>query len=68
LITLIYAGWLPPDLAASWSCLSLHAGVSAAAYSLRVNKDSPDRGRIPEGPKKLFVFFFFICSLLFFRF
>ena len=63
LITLIYAGWLPPDLASSRSCLSLSTGVSAAASSPRMNEGSPYRGRARWG-LKIFVFFF-TCAFVF---
>ena len=63
-ITLIYAGWVPPDLASSRSCLSLRTGVSACAYSLRAYEGSPYRGRAPLGPENAFYFFSLTAPLL----
>lgn len=40
LIILIYAGWIPPDLSSSRSCLCLQAGIRQA-LSHRWNEDSP---------------------------
>jgi len=52
LSTLIFAGWLPPDIASSWSCLCLYAGVRQYAYPIADNEGSPDRDlalcRYPE--------------------
>ena len=46
LITLICAGWLPHDLAASWSCLSLWSEVRQVPYSYRTSEGSPERDRV----------------------
>jgi len=47
LITLIYAGWVPHDLASSRSCLALKSEVRLAPYSHRMIEDSPERDRVP---------------------
>ena len=46
LITLIYADWLPHDLASSRSCLALKAEIRLAPYSHRLIEDSPERDRV----------------------
>lgn len=46
LITLIYAGWVPHDLASSRSCLALKAEVRLAPYSHRMIEGSPVRDRV----------------------
>jgi len=47
LITLIYAGWLPHDLASSRSCLALKSEVRPKPYSHRLIEGSPERDRAP---------------------
>ena len=48
LITLIFAGWLPHDLASSRSCLGLSSGVRPKkGLSNRVLEGSPGRGCAP---------------------
>jgi hypothetical protein len=47
LITLIFAGWVPHDLASSRSCLGLIAGVRPLGLSISVLEGSPDRGCAP---------------------
>jgi hypothetical protein len=54
-ITLIFAGWLPHDLASSRSCLGLSAGVSALAYSHRALEGSPHRDRAPAKKLKILI-------------
>ncbi len=46
LITLIFAGWLPPDLASSRSCLALRSEVRPWPYSYRIIEGSPERDRV----------------------
>ena len=53
LITLICSGWLPYDLASSWSCLCLKAGVSAKAYSNSFFEGYPYRDRAPDYAMKV---------------
>ena len=45
---LIFAGWLPPDLASSWGCLSLATGVRYLPYPKTRNEDSPYRDCAPD--------------------
>ena len=47
LITLIFAGWVPHDVASSRSCLGLCSGVRLYSLSNSVLEDSPDRGCAP---------------------
>jgi hypothetical protein len=46
LITLIYAGWLPHDLASSRSYLALRAEVRQKPYSNSTVEGSPERDRV----------------------
>lgn len=45
LIALIFAGWLPHDLASSRSCLSLKSEVRLFALFHSPSEDSPNRDR-----------------------
>ena len=47
LITLIFADWLPHDVASSWSCLGLVTGVQPYGLSISVIEGSPGRGCAP---------------------
>jgi hypothetical protein len=72
LITLIYAGWVPHDLASSRSCLALKSEVQLAPYSHSCVEDSPERDRVPVSVLGSFVFsslrsvLFFECSVSYF--
>lgn len=46
LITLIFAGWVPHDMASSRSCLSLKAEIRLTPYSDRIVEGSPERDRV----------------------
>jgi hypothetical protein len=46
LITLIFAGWIPHDMASSRSCLSLKAEIRLTPYSNRNVEGSPERDRV----------------------
>lgn len=47
LIILIFAGWVPHDIASSWSCLGLFAGIRLYGLSSSVFEGSPGRGCAP---------------------
>ena len=53
LITLIYAGWLPHDLAASRSCLSLKSEVRQRPYSSSTIEGSPERDRASVSDRRI---------------
>jgi hypothetical protein len=55
LITLIYAGWLPHDLASSWHGLSLRSEVRQKLYSNRLVEGPPERDRGSVSDLGLFV-------------
>jgi len=55
LITLIFAGWLPPDLASSRSCLCLSTWVQPKVLSNEVSEGSPDRGCASETTLELMI-------------
>lgn len=57
MITLIYAGWLPHDLPASRSFLSLVPEVRQKPYSNRSIEGSPERDRASGSDLKNFIFF-----------
>jgi hypothetical protein len=73
LITLIFAGWLPHDLASSRSCLGLRSGVRPYGLSNRALEGSPGRGCAPVAAlercsiRSLNVLRYFVanCSLIF---
>ena len=46
LITLIFAGWVPHDMASSRSCLSLKAEIRLTPYSDSAFEGSPERDRV----------------------
>ena len=46
LITLIFAGWVPHDMASSRSCLSLKAEIRLTPYSDSTFEGSPERDRV----------------------
>lgn len=64
LITLIFAGWVPHDLASSRSCLALRSEVRPGPYSYSFIEGSPERDRVSGCALGTDVRLTFVASLL----